>query len=261
MKRVNVALALPWYKGPDDVTFPACIPLIAYFGKLDAYSSSEDKAFRYSVPLSDTDDLSEIWNIDAEVGELIHYRFILSAATNISLAGNAREMAVKQAIDMGADIIFSFDYDMIVRPADFARLLCDIAKKDSEVHVVAALAFTGRLPLAPVIYDATPFGNDGRVKFDARFKYERDKLQTADAFGTGTFMARATVFQKIPQPWFAVTGGMGEDIFFTGYRCHQFGIPVHVDTRAKVDHKPTLPARMHNEEMYLETMGADNVKA
>lgn len=267
MKKVRIAVCLPWYKGPDDTTVASIIALQHYFGRLQERTMWMEKA--QSTPLGWEPFLktlpplteNEQSGIDM-LPEPVELDFCLSVASNISLPGMAREAVTNQAIDMGADIVFSYDYDMIVRPNAFMRLLADVLSTEEDVPVVAALAFTGRLPIAPVIYKSTVMP-DGRPFFEPVWNYKRDTLQRADAFGTGTFMARTEIFKKIPQPWFNLAGGMGEDLFFTGVRCPEFGIPVWVDTRAKVAHKPTIPAMWHDEVAFdaQQAKGDSNVKA
>ena len=254
MRKVRVAVCMPWYKGPDESTVMTILALQHYLGKLEERSrwiaSAESTPLGWGPYIEKLPWLTD--NPDSELTMLpepVELDFCLSVASNISLPGMAREAVTNQAIDMGADILFSYDYDMLVRPNVFMRLLADVLSKEEDVPVVAALAFTGRYPIAPVIYKSTVMP-DGRPYFEPMHDYKRNALQRVDGFGTGTFMARAEIFKKIPQPWFNLAGGMGEDLFFTGVRCPEFGIPVHVDTRAKVDHKPTVPLYWHNEELY-----------
>lgn len=254
MKKVRVAICMPWYKGPDENTVMSILVLQHYLGRLQERSTWINSA--QGTPLGWEPYLNKLPlltdNPDSELSMLpepVELEFFLSVASNISLPGMAREAVTNQAIDMGADVLFSYDYDMLVSPNVFMRLLADVLAPEPDVPVVAALAFTGRLPMAPVIYSSKT-APDGRPHFAPVFDYKRDTLQKVDGFGTGVFMARAEVFKKIPQPWFNLAGGMGEDLFFTGVRCLEFGIPVYVDTRAKVSHKPTVPAMWHNEESY-----------
>lgn len=254
MRKVRVALCMPWYKGPDDSTIMSILALQHYFGKLEERSTwirmAEATPLGWQPFLDRLSPLTEDGKAELSMlPEPVEIDFCLSVASNISLPGMAREAVTGQAIDMGADVMFSYDYDMIVKPEVFMRLLVDVLSPKPDVPVVAALAFTGRIPLAPVIY-STKTAPDGRPHFSPVHEYKRDQLQQVDAFGTGVFMARTEVFKKIPQPWFNLAGGMGEDLFFTGVRCPEFDIPTYVDTRAKVLHKPTVPAAWHGEEMY-----------
>lgn len=246
MRKLRIAVCFPWYKGPDENTFMSHFALQHYFGKLEERSrhpyNPNDR------PLTEEGD-AELGMLFDAAGEQVELDFVIAAATNIGLAGMSRELVTSAAIDMGADILFSYDYDMRFGPGVFMRLLCDVVAKDPDVPVVAALAFTGKKPLSPVIY-SVKHPEDGVPHFEAVFDYKRDALHRYEAFGTGVFMARIDAFRKIPQPWFLVNSSMGEDLFFTGVRCYEHGIPVYVDTRAKVLHKPTVPAEWHGEELY-----------
>ena len=247
-RKVRIAIGLPWYKGPDDTTFMPILGLQHYFGRIEVQSRLSPEEGRHVS--TGEDGAADLHHLDETLQEQVELDFCICVASNISLPGMAREIVVEQAINAGADVLFSFDYDMIVTPAAFMRLLLDVLDPTLDVRVVAALAFTGRLPLAPVIYEVKT-AKDGRPHFDPKHDYVRNALQKVGAFGTGTFMANMEVFKAVPKPWFNVAGGMGEDLFFTGVRCFDHGVPVYVDTRAKVLHKPTVPVEFHGEEMYL----------
>ena len=129
----------------------------------------------------------------------------------------------------------------------FLRLF--MAKKP----VVAALAFTGRDPVTPVIYNFKDFKFTHEVSFTSEVihDYPRDTLTQVDGVGAGVFLVDANVFRSMAKPWFATQSSLGEDIFFCA-RCKMQDIPVFVHTGAKTIHKPTFPQRWHDEVLYFQ---------
>ena len=124
----------------------------------------------------------------------------------------------------------------------FLRLLA------ADKPLVAALAFTGRTPILPVIYSFHEFeaGAGGiHVRVESVLDYKRDTLQQVDAVGFGMVLIKTEVFKIIPKPWFN-NPGVGEDIQFC-LRMKQHDLGVWVDTAAKTIHKPTTHAKWHDE--------------
>ena len=165
-----------------------------------------------------------------------------------SLPGRARENIVDSCLvpEAGIDYLFWTDDDMIFEPSTFLRLY------RNQVDVCAALAFTARKPITPVIYrfdekrneDGTLSGLDSQPVYD----YKPDALQKVDAFGSGVFLAKADVYRKVGKPWYS-SYGCGEDIFFAS-RCREAGVDLHVDTRVRTYHKATAPL-WHDEGAYI----------
>ena len=107
------------------------------------------------------------------------------------------------------------------------------------------------------------------------FDYPKNKLiSNADvegslAFGMGMVLYDMSIFKIIPQPWFASTG-CGEDFFFCT-RCHEYGIPRHLDTSVKTSHKKWDIEFINeeyydhykaaNEETYVKMMGLEKSNA
>lgn len=161
-----------------------------------------------------------------------------------SLPGLARERIVESCLEADVDYLFWTDDDMVFEPSTFLRLY------RNQVDICAALAFTARKPITPVLYKFTEMvGEDGNPKLDTQpiLDYEPDALQRVDAFGTGVFLAKADVYRKVGKPWYS-SYGCGEDIFFSS-RLREHKIPLHVDTRVKTHHRATVPL-WHDESSY-----------
>lgn len=250
MAKVKVALALPWYAGADRDCVVHFLQFQHYLGRLQERLGMIASGYR------DTN-LSDFGKLDpanttgfSEIPPELYgteFEFGISDEIGCSLPGMARERCVDNALKWGADFILFYDSDMIFGTDLFLRLF--MAKKP----VVAALAFTGRQPITPVIYNFRDFKFTHEVSFVSEpiHDYPRDTLFQVDAVGGGVFLVNADVFRSMPKPWFATQSALGEDIYFCA-RCKMQDIPVWVHTGAKTIHKPTFPQRWHDEELYLQ---------
>lgn len=174
--------------------------------------------------------------------------FMIVPVVGCSIAGMARDFACRTAMANGADVLFFFDYDMEFEPGIFTTMLMN------NVPVQAALAFTGREPITPVVYKFDHWEKDGAIHFNSEvvWDYPKNRLFQVDAFGAGVMMLRREALEKIPQPWFysaAAGDSIGEDVLFC-WKAHKAGVPVYVDSRCKANHKPTFNSKWHNEEEY-----------
>jgi len=247
MRVIKVALCLPWYGGPHPDCVSQFLTFQHYLGRLQErlwWRANIDGQFNQIMPPLDS------WG-DAEIPDSLigtRIEFIICTLIGYSLPGIARGIAVEQALAQGADYLFFYDDDMLFTPSLFLKLLAH------DVPVVGALAFTSRLPITPVIYKFSST-LDGKLKSEAVLNYKRDQLQRVDAIGFGVVLIQASVFRKIPKPWFA-NPGAGEDIQFCGL-CKKWGVPVYVDTSAKTAHIPRYAPELHDEEKYLKDRAAD----
>ena len=172
--------------------------------------------------------------------------FVLSCMVGVSLPGMARERAVDGALAQGADYLLFYDADMIFDADIFLRLL------KHQKPVVGALAFTARDPIGPVIYDYGEFDDQGTqmtATINPNLKYPRNALMKTDAIGFGVVLIQASVFRKIPKPWFN-NPGVGEDIQFC-LMCKRYGVEIFVDTAAKTLHKPRYHEEWNGEERFM----------
>jgi hypothetical protein len=273
-KRVKIAICLPWFDGADKDCQSAFLDFQHYLGRLQErswwlarYPHLRDTPL---FPMLDP----QFKTTQAEFpAELIgtEFEFGIADEVGLSLPGMARERLVEYALKWEADYVLFYDDDMLFDKDLFLRLYLD------QKPVVAALAFTARKPISPVIYkfyervdperkectqcrgmvniglDTCPL--DGahaapRHVTDSIpvFDYQRDALMECDAVGSGVMLIETAVFRKLPKPWFH-SPGIGEDIFFC-YHCRRHGIPVYVDTRVKTTHKPRFEEHWHNEKYY-----------
>lgn len=258
MKKVRIACGYPWYAGADRDCVTNFLALQHHMGRLqerlwwmkqavDEYGRPDFEA--YAMPPLDATNPTGTSEVPAElIGT--EFEFGIGEEVGCSLPGLARERIVDKCLEWGADYIMWSDADMKWGTDVFLRLYLD------QKPIVAALAFTGRLPLTPVIYRFENYGikvdekQQTHIEFDAQpvMDYKRDALQQVDAIGSGVMLIDAKVFKTIPKPWFT-SYGLGEDIWFCA-RARAYDVPVFVDTRAKTAHKPTFHQVWHDEAAY-----------
>ncbi len=247
--KIKVALCLPWYAGADRDCVVHFLQFQHYLGRLQERLYWQLRVDPNEVPVLPKLDPVNQTGFSEIPPELVgtEFEFGLVDEIGCSLPGLARERCVENALKWGADFLLFYDADMIFGTDLFLRLF--LAKKP----VVAALAFTGREPITPVIYRFDKYSQvEGKLHADVQpvFNYLQNTLQQVDAVGSGVFLVDAAVFKTIPKPWFYSTG-LGEDIFFC-LMCKMHGVEVWVDTSAKTLHKPTFPKFWHDEMKYLE---------
>lgn len=239
MKTIKIAMGLPWYDGADKDCVGAFLVFQHYLGRLHERLNWDQKTAMSLPSLCPGNPDCEVpgWLEDTRL------EFVICDAIGYSLPGTARERVIDLSLAHGADYILFYDADMIFTPDVFLKLL------RHKLPVVAALAFTAREPIAPVIYKFTPTPDGTKFQSDPIFDYKRDALQQVDAIGFGVVMIQASVFRQMPKPWFS-SPGVGEDIQFSAF-CKKAGIPIYVDTSAKTIHKPRYAPEWHSEEKYL----------
>lgn len=253
-RTIRVALCLPWYNGADPDCVAAFLSFQHYLGRVQErlwWMNSTREFGPHEMPKLDS------WDQDgsAEIPEQFigtDIEFVIAAMIGYSLPGTAREHCIDAALKMGADYLLFYDDDMMFDASIFFKLL------RHEKPVVAALAFTARPPITPVIYRFTE-GPNGGVINNPILNYERNALQQVDAVGFGVVLIQASVFRKMPKPWFS-NPGAGEDIQFC-FMCRKFGIPIYADTSAKTVHKPRYAPEWHDEGMFLRDRAEDIEKA
>jgi hypothetical protein len=162
----------------------------------------------------------------------------------------AREELVKHAQKEEATHILFIDADMIT-PEQLPVRLMDLSLAE-DLPIVAGLYAMRNHPHFHVIYKKHP-------ELEGKFQPILVKPETyggllkADATGFGCCLIRMDVFDKVPEPWFALESKGTEDIYFfkkankegydvvidTGLCCGHIGKPVHVWPSRQGYHVPT----------------------
>jgi hypothetical protein len=249
MEKVTTTLAQCSYKGPDLHCFDTHEEFFHYLGRLQERSYWH---FEYGG-----EKYKEFPSLDRNHGgngaEFIPgdpiFEFNTATQKGNSLIGQARDAVVEVALAYGSDYILFFDDDMVFAKDTFLRLW------RHQKPIIGALAFTARLPIAPVLWKFKRKWNfekqcediDSQVLFD----YPRDQLVQVDCIGTGVVLIEMSVFKRIKKPWFYGAVGAGEDFHFC-WQAGLAGIPIFCDTAVKTSHKPNGPSVWHNEESYLQ---------
>jgi len=244
-RKTKVCLGWPWYNGPDVDTYQRYMEVCHYFGKMQERSEwlawmRQNDIDRDNIPLLDRmqadGDRTEI-TVDDGV-----FEFVYADESGLSLPGLARERIVENAQSAGADWLFMWDDDMLFPWSAFLRLW------RHQKPVVAALAFTARDPICPVIYRITRtntggeklvYGSDPVLDYPKNALISDDDIDGPLAFGAGVVLINMNVFRTIEKPWFNSTG-CGEDYMFC-LRCYLNGIPRYVDTSLKTLHRKKEP--------------------
>ena len=258
MKTTKVCLGLPWYSGPDEDTYNTYFEMLHYFGRLQERShwlqyyqgTNLEDLHQELPPLDPMQADAARTEITGEDG-VVEVGYAMQGGW--SLPGLAREHVVDSALAWGADWLFMWDDDMLMPWSAFLRLW------RHQKPVVAALAFTAREPIQPVIYRIEEKQNaNGQLVHNSKFvlDYPENQLISDEhvdgpiAFGAGVVLINMNVFRQVPKPWFHSTGG-GEDWMFC-IRCWQHGVPRYVDTSLKTLHKMRRPS-WSGEDAYEES--------
>ena len=252
MKTTKVCLGFPWYNGPDPHTYTRYMEMVHYFGRLQERSYWLDEVVENLDGLppldpSGDDPEAELTLKDYELSG--RFEFGYSNEGGLSLPGLARELVVEGALAWGADWLLMWDDDMLFPWSAFLKLW------RHQKPVTAALAFTSRLPIQPVIYRILERHTAKGLVRESDFvlDYPKDRLITDQdvdgpiAFGAGVVLINMNVFKQIPKPWFHSTG-CGEDWMFC-LRCFDHGISRYVDTSVKTMHKSANPTWV-SEDLY-----------
>ena len=142
-----------------------------------------------------------------------------------TLIFHQREKLAQEALEAGADAILWIDSDMRFPSDTLERLL------SHGVDICGVNATTRREPIMPTALDLEVVdGNPVFHKIETRGK---DYVEEVSAVGFGVTLTRASVFQKMPQPWFDIlwtdNGGIiGEDVHFC-IKAQDNGIKTYVD--------------------------------
>jgi GT2 family glycosyltransferase len=177
-KRTRVVIALPWYTGPDECTFPLYFNLMSYFGAFRERTLWRKKmgheAFMKILPdlppLDETKgDEGRAEPTEEDWENLGVLDLVMCNYSRTSLVGRAREHIAEEALKAKADYIFWWDDDMKFEYSTFLRLW------RRQVPAVAALAFTARHPVFPVIYQILVREKDTEI--EARAISIIDKLR------------------------------------------------------------------------------------
>lgn len=169
--------------------------------------------------------------------------------TQNSLVYDARNDFAWNAINQGFERVLWIDSDMTYERYILERLYADM--DDGDKQYVSALAFTRKLPTAPVVYsDLTYDAVNYKAHAEPYYDYPIDSIFPIAASGFGAVMTSVNLLKQVWDkygPPFEPLPHMGEDISFC-WRVKQLGVPMWCDSRVKVGHIGQVE---FNEATYL----------
>jgi len=251
MEAVTVAVGQISYKGPHVHCYDQQYEFMGYLGRLQERSYWKQRYLTEGALLDELPPLA-VSDPEAELRpEDPTFQFVTCTHSGNSLTGQGRDYVAEAALEAGADYLFFFDDDMVFPKSTFLKLY------RHRKPVIAALAFTAREPMAPVLYRFDRGWDFKRqcekVDIVPLWDYPTDQLigpeEGLQAVGTGVVLINIDVFRQIPRPWFHGSVGSGEDVHFC-WQCHQARIPIYADTSAKTWHVPNYPPKWACETEY-----------
>jgi hypothetical protein len=141
--------------------------------------------------------------------------------------GVSRNKLVRAMLDRGSEWIWFVDDDQAFPPTILRRML------QHEQPVVSALYVQRSKPFLPIAYKEKRDGAYWPLNLQ---EHGPNELVQVVGVGTGGLLVRSEVFRQLGDvPWFVHTTGQSEDLYFCDL-CAEAGIPVHVDTGARLGH-------------------------
>lgn len=170
---------------------------------------------------------ASLWNSDVRLEKDVV--LLRSVSPCPGLGGN---MAVKVAMELGAEEMLFADVDQGI-PVDILKRF-----RAHNVEIVGALT---ALRAQPHRWSMFKFG-EGELKGKKVFIEPTERLQKVDATGNGCMLAKMSVFEKIPRPWFMnETSEDGCEIlkstdFYFFEKAAAHGVSCYIDTTVESPH-------------------------
>jgi GT2 family glycosyltransferase len=147
---------------------------------------------------------------------------------------SARNVIIRQAIEIDCTHIFFMDDDMVFPPETLNKLI--VHDKD----IVSALYLLRSFPHRPAFFDKAY--EDGKCKFTPLTPDTKGLVKGVNA-GLGACLIKVDVFKHMEQPWVRLgeieKDGWCDDIGFFN-RCRKAGYDVYCDLDAPVGHMTTI---------------------
>jgi len=160
---------------------------------------------------------------------------------NVGSIEDMRNQAVYVAQKYECTHLLMFDADMVLHPKTITKLL------ENDLDICGALCYQRYWPFNPVMFKVKTGNFNGKMSelhFDIITKFEENTIIELDAIGTGVFMVKMEVFEKLKQPYFEkILKGVidkneyyfGEDISFC-IKCKQVGLNIYMDSSIPCGH-------------------------
>lgn len=176
--------------------------------------------------------------------------YIMTYEQNV---GEARNVAIRSALERGSSHIFFLDHDNTPDTATLVRLF------DAVGQGTGSLYFERNYPYLPLIYYWRP---GQRSKISVAYNYPKGIVR-CDAFGMGCSLWDIEVFKAIPDPWFEYEyngeiWGTEDLAFFR--KCRDYNVVLTCDTQNPTGHLSVLPIGeqhwMQEKASYLQRLEA-----
>jgi hypothetical protein len=152
-----------------------------------------------------------------------------------TLIADQRQKLAANAVKAGAEYILFLDSDMRFPPYLLEHLIARTTQS-ADVDIVACNYPTRRIPVKTVAFSDF-------TKLECIYSNDKSGLEEVDAIGMGAMLIKASVFERLPKPWFQIcylpTAGayIGEDIYFCKLaQAHQMKVWVDHDLSKDVRH-------------------------
>jgi GT2 family glycosyltransferase len=152
-----------------------------------------------------------------------------------SLVYDARNKLGKEAVRMGADLVFWLDSDMVFEPDTLVNMVKTLEEK--KLDFLTGVYYRRREPYTPVLFDKTEIveGAGITTEFD---EIPESGLFEVGSCGFGCVLMRADVIFSVLAKYndmFTPIGKTGEDIAFC-WRARQCGYKIFADSSIKLGH-------------------------
>jgi hypothetical protein len=158
---------------------------------------------------------------------------------SLSIASNFNSAVRKMLEIPELQWIFLMNDDHVYPPDTLMRLL------EHDVLAVTALYVERVIPFGPVLFDRVADGTGHVLRYPLP-GYEQSGLVPIVACGDGAMLVRRSVFERIPEPWWAFgevdVDRCDHDLAFCS-RLRDADVPIFVDLKTVVDHVTPLTLR------------------
>lgn len=161
--------------------------------------------------------------------EKFGYKFFLNIGRRMMIH-EARNNAVKYALDNEMDYILFIDDDMVIDSS--YNLFDKLIKHDKDI--VAPLFFKRFPPYMPLLFKRNIYADGRYTTFDNIVDYKKG-LVKVDGVGFGCVLIKTSVFKDLDKPYFMISDTFGEDLYFCNKAINK-GIDIFVDTTITVGH-------------------------
>ena len=153
-----------------------------------------------------------------------------------SLVYDSRNALAKQAIQMGADLVFWLDSDMVFEPDTLMKMYASM--KLDDLDFLTGVYYRRREPFTPVIFDKVDIQNNGSCLTTEFDDIPERGLFEVGACGFGCVLMKTQMLVDVALQYndmFSPIGRVGEDISFC-WRARQCGYKLMADPSIKLGH-------------------------